>query len=211
VALEGDGALELTATTLPAMSMWLSLAKISPEVLAEIRERPDLLDALFFEEAEELPEGVSRTSDMLGCDYLTLSAVADAKAREEFGVDDWREHLTWLVRATGEDEAEVLEGYEFTYGPAFVLTAPAVVEVAEGLAAEGWDFTDLDLAFEELDEDELGSDDAPDGNGAPPEPNEQDEDEDEDEDDPEYDDFVDLLPFFAAAAREGKAIVGGIS
>jgi hypothetical protein len=207
VAYDGDGSLELTEATLPAMSMWLSLAKISPEVLAEIRERPDLLDALFFEEDDPLPEGVSRTADMLGCDYLTLSAVADAKARDEFGADDWREHLTWLVRATGEDGDSVLEGYEFGYGPAFVLTVPEVVEVAEGLAAEGWDFTDLDLTFEELDEDELGSDDAPDGNGAAGEP----DDDDDDEDDPEYDDFVDLLPFFAAAAREGKAIVGGIS
>ena len=60
--------------------------------------------------------------------------------------------------------------------------------MADGLAEESW-------SLDEDDARELS------GTG----------EEEEDGDEPEFDDFIDLVPFFAAAAREGKAIVGGIS
>jgi hypothetical protein len=104
---------------------------------------------------------------------------------------DWREYYAWLARATGENEADHLPGYEFTYGPAFAFTSADVQPMADGLAEESW-------SLDEDDARELS------GTG-------EEEEEEEDGVEPEFDDFIDLVPFFAAAAREGKAIVGGIS
>ena len=167
--------------------MWLSLAKVNPGLFAEIRANPDLLDAIFFDEGDR-PDGLNERSDVFGCDYRTLSAVAEGCAEAEEAGTDWREHYAWLARATGEDEADHLPGYEFTYGPAFAFTAADVQRVAEGLAEESWSLDEDDVR-------ELA------GTGG----------DEEDGDEPEFDDFIDLVPFFSAAAREGKAIVGGIS
>src|SRR5512139_3251716 len=123
------------------MSMWLNLAKVSPELLTEIRADPELLEAIFFEE-DELPDGVSIRFDVFGCDYRTLSAVAEAVAKMEDPGADWRDHFVWLSRATGDNEADHLDGYEFTYGPAFTLAPADVRLVAEGMAAEDWSYED---------------------------------------------------------------------
>ena len=169
--------------------MWLNLAKVRPELLAAIRAEPALIERLFFEDGGPV-DGVDPDRDVFGCDYLTLSAVAAARARgdstDEGGLDrfadmdeDWRESQPWLSRAVG-DETQLIDAYEFTYGSAFYLDADDVVAVRDGLVEEGWTFDDVGD-----DEPEKGE--------------------------PEFDDFVDLLPFFEAAAREGKAIVGGVS
>jgi hypothetical protein len=184
------------------MSMWLNLAKVSPELLTEIRAEPDLLDSIFFDE-DDLPDGLSLQSDVFGCDYRTLSAIAEFTAEQVQPGVDWRERYIWLRRATGDNEADHLVGYEFTYGPAFTLAPTDVQRVAEGLASEEWSYEDDDEDLEELDPldatdiDEDDDDDFDEG--------------DDEDDDQEYEDFVDLVPFFAAAAREGKAIVGGVS
>ena len=181
------------------MSMWLNLAKVSPDLLAEIQERPDLLDTLFFDEGVDPPAGFDLRADVFGCDYRTLTAIAQGMAAQEAPGSDWRDTYVFLRRATGEEERDHLADYEFTYGPAFAIGVDDVLTVHRGLSAEGWDFDEDDdedddalLSFDEDDED--------------------DEDVDEDGEDlaPEYDDVDELVPFFAAAAREGKAIVGGV-
>jgi hypothetical protein len=172
------------------MSMWLGLAKVNPELFAEIQANPHLLDAIFFDEGDR-PAGLDERSDVFGCDYRTLSAVAEACAEVDEAGTDWREYYAWLARATGENESDHLPGYEFTYGPAFAFTSADVQRMADGLAEESW-------SLDEDDARELS------GTG-------EEEEEEEDGVEPEFDDFIDLVPFFAAAAREGKAIVGGIS
>jgi hypothetical protein len=165
------------------MSMWLGLAKVNPELFAEIQANPHLLDAIFFDEGDR-PAGLDERSDVFGCDYRTLSAVAEACAEVDEADADWREHYGWLARATGENEADHLPGYEFTYGPAFAFMPADVQRLADGLATESW-------SLDEDDARELS------GTGS--------------DDEEKFDDFVDLVPFFAAAASEGKVIVGGIS
>jgi hypothetical protein len=151
------------------MSMWLNLAKISPELMREIRERPELIEVLFFD--EDLP-GFDSERDVYGYDYRLLNDIADGRAKAE-GETDWRTVYTWMAEATGESGAE-LEGYEFAYGPAFLLDPSRVARVAKGLMGEGWGFK---ARSQHAD----------------------------------YEEFDDLGPFFAAAVREGKAVVGGIS
>lgn len=186
--------------------MWLNLAKVSPDLLADIRVRPDLLDALFFDEAGDPPAGFDPRSDVLGCDYRTLSAVAEGMAAQEEPGVDWREKYVWLRRATGDNEADMVADYEFTYGPAFAFDPATVQAVLDGLNDEGWAFDDLDMTPEELEAAGIDlTDDAEDVDA------DDDDGDDDDIDKHEYDDFVDLVPFFAAAAREGKAIVGGIA
>jgi hypothetical protein len=180
------------------MSMWLNLAKVSPDLLAQIRARPDLLDNLFFDEEADPPAGVDLRVDLFGCDYRTLTAIAEGMASQEAPGTDWRETYVFLRRATGDDERDHLQGYEFTYGPAFALGTDDVLAVHRGLSDEGWDFDGDDL---DDDEDEL----------VPFDEDEGDPDDDSDDDNPEYEDFDELVPFFAAAAREGKAIVGGVA
>jgi hypothetical protein len=183
------------------MSMWLNLAKVSPALLTEIRADPALLDRLFFEDEAGVPDGVTARADIFGCDYRTLVAVAEAKAVDAGADgDDWNDSQPWLARATGDDTGNLIEEYEFTYGPAYYFDADEVRAVHDGLVAEGWVFPD-DMFDEYEEEPDL----PPDGAVATT-------DEADDEDSEyEYDDFVDLVPFFAAAVREGKAIVGGVN
>jgi hypothetical protein len=181
------------------MSMWLSLAKVDPSVLSAVRAQPDLLDA-YFEYEGEAPAGFDPRSDLFSCDYRTLTAIAEAKAEDAGPGTDWTEAFPWLVRATGEADGDELD-YEFTYGPAFVLDVHEVPEVVAGLTAEGWSFDALEYQIEESVE--------PDEDGF----YEFDEDDEEDDGPPgdrEFDDFVDLIPFLSAAAREGKAVIGGV-
>ncbi|WP_431971013.1 hypothetical protein [Nocardia sp. bgisy134] len=161
------------------MSMWLELAKIEPSLLEEMREKPELIHTVFFSENDSapLPGGLRRVADFYGYDYRTLSAIAEGRAEAEKGTADWRDAYPWLARATG-DHCDVIAGYEFCYGPAFVLTPNEVRQVTEGLVAEGWVLGTTVADWDEENED---------------------------------DEFEDLCPYFAAAAAEGKAVIGGVS
>ncbi|WP_432087535.1 hypothetical protein [Streptomyces sp. bgisy095] len=161
------------------MSMWLDLVKIDSSLLAVLRERPELIGALFFEDdvPEPLVSGVHPTGDSFGHDYRLLAEVAEGRAEAEKGTSDWRTAYPWLARATGED-CRTVEGFEFGYGPAHFLTPDEVGQVAEGLVGERW--TDRTSAAH--------------WNAGAGER-----------------DFDDLVPFFAKAAEEGRAVVGGVS
>ncbi|WTW95096.1 YfbM family protein [Streptomycetaceae bacterium NBC_01309] len=111
------------------MSMWLTLAKIDPALLPDVRSNPDLLD--------DLLNGDHPEDETHGEDYRTIDHIAEGRAEVEEGAADWREAYPWLGRATGHGSEEI-EGDDFGYGPAFVLTPDEVRQVAEGLVGEGW-------------------------------------------------------------------------
>jgi hypothetical protein len=159
------------------MSMWLNLAKVEPELLKAIRAQPKLLDALFFStpSSETQLSGFHPETDTFGYDYRVLTAIAAGRAEDERQMTHWTESYPWLAKATGS-EGEIIEEYEFCYGPAFLIAPEDVPKVAGGLAEEHWD---LDL--------------------------------DEEDRNDELDVFEGLAPFFATAAGEGKAIIGGVS
>lgn len=158
------------------VSMWLNLAKIDVELLESVRANPDLIGAIFFDDGQA-PVGFHHEADAFGDDYRTLDAIAQGRAEAEHESAQWRECYPWLAAATGETGENDVEGYEFDYGPAFVLDPGQVTAIAQGLMGEGWGFG-------------AARRDAADG---------------------AYEGFEDLGPFYAAAAREGKAIVGGVS
>ncbi|MFF5207810.1 hypothetical protein [Streptosporangium sp. NPDC000396] len=158
------------------MSMWLNLAKIDVELLESVQADPDLIGEIFFDDGQA-PAGFQPETDMFGDDYRTLDAIAKGRAETEHGTAEWKECYPWLAAATGENGENDVDGYEFDYGPAFVLDPGQVAAVAQGLMGEGWGFSTAQR-------------DTADG---------------------AYEGFEDLGPFYAAAAREGKAIVGGVS
>lgn len=121
------------------MSMWLSLAKIEPALLSRIRDEPELVDALFDEEAASPSPEFRGAADTFGCDYRWLSEIAEGKAQAEHGTTAWREVFPWLAKASGHDCPVIDKAYDFGYGPAHFLTPEEVKQIAEGLAAEGWD------------------------------------------------------------------------
>lgn len=163
------------------MSMWLTLRKIDTALLEAIRDRPELVHELFFEVDDAAPpRGFRPWADAYGYDYRTISAIVEGRAEDEEGTTDWTGCYPWMARAIGHEGGEVIEDYEFCYGPAFVLTPDEVKKVAKGLAAEGWG---------------LGASAADWG------------DDRRDDDD----EFEDLGSFFAAAAAEGRAVIGGVS
>ncbi|WP_271222301.1 hypothetical protein [Streptosporangium carneum] len=125
--------------------------------------------------------GSLRENDVFGDDYRTLAAVAEGRAEAEHQTTRWGRCYPWLAAATGEDGENDVEGCEFGYGPVFVLDPGQVAVVAKGLMGEGWGFG-------------VARRDAADGvhEGG-------------------YEGFEDLGPFYAAAAREGRAVVGGVS
>jgi hypothetical protein len=156
--------------------MWLTLAKVSPELLAAIRVQPGLVEPLFFDPEEDdptaaPPDGFDPASDTFGYDYRTLTMLAEAQAEESGDPAPFEDQDTWLCKAAHGTGTEL--PYEFCYGIGFVLEPADVVRVAEGLASEGWG--EGGPIGEILDEDE------------------------------------DLGRFYAAAAREGKAVIGGVS
>jgi hypothetical protein len=166
------------------MSMWLMLAKVPPGMLDLARTTPEILDRIFT--VDEPPAGFDPRHDLLGCDYRTLLAVASARAASEDVGDDWSAAYPWLRRAIGESLAngDVELDYQLTYGNAFALPADAVLQVTAGLVEEGWA---LLLGGDEHEDDD-GGDEAP----------------------YEFDDVVDVVPFYEAAMREGKAVIGGV-
>src|SRR5262245_29327513 len=114
------------------MSMWLNLAKITPDLLAQIRTDPQLLDAIFFS-TQGLPEpsGFDSERDVYGYDYRIISDIAAARAAGD-GVEDWQVAFPALAAATTDSEVvgEPLDSFEFTYGCAVVLTVTEVAQLA---------------------------------------------------------------------------------
>ncbi|MEU8134126.1 hypothetical protein [Streptodolium elevatio] len=135
------------------MSMWLHLAKVDAAVAADVRSNPDLVD--------DLLDGAHPADETHGEDYRAVDQIAEGRADVEEGAADWREAYPWLGKATGEGGGEI-DGTDFGYGPAFLLDADEVRQVADGLAAEGWSR------------------------------------------------FLELGPFYAKAAAEGKCVVGAL-
>ncbi|MFI6742769.1 hypothetical protein ACIBI9_58590 [Nonomuraea sp. NPDC050451] len=147
------------------MSMRLNLAKIEAALLESVRADPALIGTILVNDGQS-HAGFSRETDMFAADYRILTAIAEGRAEAEHATTKWRRCYPWLATATGENGENDIEGYEFGYGPAFVLDPVQVTAVAEGLAGERW------------------------GSGAG---------------------FEVLVAFYAAAAREGKAVVGGVN
>lgn len=170
--------------------MWLNLAKVSPALLVAVRERPELIDTLFGDEAQA-PDGFHPIADTFNYDYRTLASVAeclaevgDGGSRDEGVATGFARCYPWLAAITGDfgwvdGVGEQLDGYEFCYGPAFVISQDQVEAVVAGLVAEGWDI-----------------DPSEDGEAA--------------ESERSYDEFEDLVPFLRIAARRGMAVVGGV-
>lgn len=161
------------------MSMWLELVKIDLPLLAQVRHNRELIAALFRGPGEDMPPlpGFRRGADAYGHDYRIISAIAESRAEVEEGSADWTVAYPWLAMASGHG-GEVVDEYEFVYGPAFVLTPDEARQVAQGLVAEGWARRAVPCDWDETSED---------------------------------DGFEDLAPFFAAAAAEGKAVLGGVN
>jgi hypothetical protein len=214
------------------MSMQLTLAKIDADLLDAIRGEPRLLGRILGGDDRPLPDGATLAAeDRFSADYRTLDAIAGTQAAR-----------TWFDQATGGTDTV---DYDMNYGPAFVLSPTRVIEVAAGLAAEGWNAGPVDGGVEadvdrsaralgeaaEWDPDEIeayGPMMAATGTAdfnvqvvraigtlagwdsdtvdrvanavASAEPDELDLTNEE----------YDLAGFFATAAREGKAVVGGI-
>jgi hypothetical protein len=214
------------------MSMQLTLAKIDADLLDAIRREPRLLDRILGNDDRPL----LAAEDRFRADYRVLDAIAGTLTAR-----------TWFDQATGGTDTV---DFDMNYGPAFVLSPAHVLEVAAGLAAEGWHAgpdqsassgeTDADVdrsaralgEAAEWDPDEIeayGPMMAATGTAdfnvkvvrsigtlaawdsdtvdrvanavASAEPEELDLTNDE----------YDLAGFFATAAREGKAVVGGIA
>lgn len=89
------------------------LAPVSPTVLDAIRERPVLI------------AGILQTGDRFVADFTELSATADA-------------HPSRAWFDTAVNGTEPLGYDEVTYGPAFALDVADVRAVALGLVEEGW-------------------------------------------------------------------------
>ncbi|GAB3142991.1 hypothetical protein GCM10027290_18600 [Micromonospora sonneratiae] len=172
--------------------MWLNLAKISPKLLAILRAQPALTGKLFYETDDTDPlDGFDQDRDVLGVDYRILSAIAEAAEEANPGFTEERSWLSYAVQGT-DDTLDV----EFGYGPAYVLAPMEVERLAAGMA-----------------EDSEGVVAEPGGTGTGEEP-----DADADADagagagaGEENEDDEDIGSFYAAAAREGRAIVMAIT
>jgi len=108
------------------MSMWLSLARVSPESLATIRANPDLLDILFFEvDAKAAARLGVAPEHCCGVDFLSLSAAHEAMA-EAMGEDAPDDVLEADLDPTGELD------FDAGYGPGFFLDPAATKAALEG-------------------------------------------------------------------------------
>ena len=102
------------------MSMQLTLAKIDADLLDAIRREPRLLDRILGNDDRPL----LAAEDRFLADYRVLDAIAGTLTAR-----------TWFDQATGGTDTV---DFDMNYGPAFVLSPAHVLEVAAGLAAEGW-------------------------------------------------------------------------
>lgn len=121
------------------MSMWLQLVKVDAALLPSLRANPDLVGVLFGDEDDAVrpPAEFRPYVDAYEFDYRTIDSIAEGRAEAEEGTSDWMSAYPWLAKATGH-ECDVLDDYEFCYGPAFVLGPDEARDIARGLVAEGW-------------------------------------------------------------------------
>lgn len=189
------------------MSIYLSLAKISPELLATVRANPDLLEHIFFglgnEEAARaaLPADFDRDRDVIGIDNFEEVIDQAAGSYQQF-----RRLDTWLAKAA-QGTGEVLD-CGFRYWGAFLLDPATVAQIAGGLptaitAARAAAARRPDQVVER---DQQRADDARYYGDR--------EDDDLDDLDDEFgegydENLDDLNAFYKRAAREGKAVIGG--
>jgi hypothetical protein len=83
----------------------------------------DHVDATHSRQDRRRPAALA-PEDLFSADYRALDAVAGTLSAR-----------TWFDRATGGTDTVP---YDMNYGPAFVLSPTHVMEIAAGLAAEGW-------------------------------------------------------------------------
>ncbi|MEV0394468.1 hypothetical protein [Polymorphospora rubra] len=133
------------------MSMWLMLAKVSPELLATLRARPALTEELF-DGPDEPPAGFDGNRDLFGTDYRILREVAAAVWQEVPGSAEDRSWLFYAVHGS-DDVLDV----EIGYGQPSVLDAAEVARIAADLTGVSGPGPDADGAVGEPDE--AGADD----------------------------------------------------
>ncbi|MEV4018900.1 hypothetical protein AB0J35_51270 [Nonomuraea angiospora] len=115
------------------VSMRLNLAKIEAALLVSVRAVPALIGTILVNGGQS-HAGFSRETDTFADDYRTLTAIAEGRAEAEHDTTQWRRCYPWLATATGENGANDMEGYEFGYGPAFVLDPAQVTAVVGGVS-----------------------------------------------------------------------------
>jgi len=108
------------------MSMWLSLARVSPDALSAILESPELMEAIFFDDdapAKAAELGIE-ADHCCGVDFLTLSQVHAAMA-EAMGEDEPDDVLDDDLAPTG------VVDFDAGYGPGFFCSAEAAKAALE--------------------------------------------------------------------------------
>jgi hypothetical protein len=187
------------------MSISLSLAKISPELLAAVRADADLLEHIFFSIDNEaaahaaLPADFDRDRDVIGIDNFEEVIDQAAGSYQQF-----RQLDTWLAKAA-QGTGEVLD-CGFRYWGVFLLDPATVAQIAGGLPTA---ITEARAAAarrpdQVVEQDQQRADDARYYGDR------EDDEEDDEEYDEEYDESLDdLNAFYKRAAREGKAVIGG--
>jgi hypothetical protein len=113
--------------------MWVSLARVSPELLGEVIEKPTLLDAMLFEDEDPKLKGFDRDGDVFGEDYRHMFVPYFEHVAEVEGDDPDDFDSSKAVQAdpmyraiTGDNEID----YDFCYGPAMYNGPETVKEIA---------------------------------------------------------------------------------
>jgi hypothetical protein len=108
--------------------MTLYLIRVTRALAERIQAEPRLLEQVWGEGDVSNPEiaGLDLDNDALMEDYLGLGRVLAEEPQR----------YPWMERALQGTGQEV--GFEFGYGPGFVVTPQEAAEIAAGLASEGW-------------------------------------------------------------------------
>ena len=99
------------------MSMWVTLARVTPQLLDRIAKQPDILNEIFFDEKEPAIDDFDRESDVYGEDYRHMFVPYFEEVAEEAGGDP--------------DDFE----YDFCYGPAMYHDPKTVRTIADEWAS----------------------------------------------------------------------------
>jgi hypothetical protein len=128
------------------MSMWVNLARVSPDLLGQIIKKPALLDAMLFEDEDPKIEGFDQDGDVFGEDYRHMFvpyfehlAEAAGDDPDDFDSSESVQKDPIYRGISGDEEID----YDFCYGPAMYNTPGVVQEIANSW--EG-DFSKKDLA-----------------------------------------------------------------
>jgi hypothetical protein len=114
---------------LPAMSMWMSVARVSPAALERMQNDDLILDSIFFGEGDEAKKARSQlgmdADAIVGMDYLMAHQAIESMAAA-MGRDAGSDPVIEDLSPSGSLE------YEAGYGPAFFLDPDAVKEALMG-------------------------------------------------------------------------------